>query len=92
MSELEPELLSPLIRINGYNVWAWTIHISDQQNFIRTMALWHGLILNLPAHALAVAVVPGDEGVADAGAGRRLGVAVVLLAHLPAGPSLVPRG
>ena len=50
------------------------------------------LFLNLPAHALAVAVVTGDEGVADAGAGRRLGVAVVLLAHLPAGPSLVPRG
>ena len=69
-----------------------TIHISHQQNCIRTVALWHGLALQLPAHALAVAVVARDEGVADAGAGRRLGVAVVLLAHLPAGPSLVPRG
>ena len=69
-----------------------SIYQSHQQNCIWITALWHGLALQLPAHALAVAIVARDEGIADAGAGRRLGVAVVLLAHLPAGPSLVPRG
>ena len=59
-----------------------------------TRALGHELVLLLPAHALSVAIVARDEGIADAraGRGRLLGVAVVLLAHLPAGPSLGPRG
>ena len=82
------ELLPPLIRIKCYHFWNRPYITSGKNCIWRTTALGHGLVLILPAHALSVAIVPGDEGIADARAGRRLGVAVVLLAHLPAGPSL----
>ena len=86
------ELLPPLIGMNGYHLWDRPYITSAELYGFWTRALGHELVLLLPAHALSVAIVAGDEGIADARAGRLLGVAVVLLAHLPAGPSLSSGG